>query len=193
MGGKGSGNRTKSNPFTAKKAENVDPDVNRRTIAYTRALMNLPDFDRGSVEETKARVNLFFDLCEEHGMRPLVGNFAAMLGMSKVELWNIVNGIYSGRELGVTPETALIYKNTLRFIESNFEQVLMDAKNPVSAIYYSKSNLGWREAPAETIITHKTEKPQLSGKTTAEIEAKYKALAGVVENVEDASGEQAQD
>lgn len=193
MGGKGSGNRTKSNPFVAKRADAIDPDTNIRSINYMRELAALPVYDRGDVDAVRERCSLYFDICEKHGMRPLVGPFAIAIDIDKMTLWQIANGQVSGVSLGVTPETRLIYKKVLQLIDANFENVLMDAKNPVPAIYYSKAALGWREAPAETIITHKTEKPQLSGKTTAEIEAKYKALAGVVENVEDAPGEQAQD
>lgn len=181
MGGKGSGNRTKSNPFVAKRADAVDPDTNSRTIRFTLALADMPPFDRGDEEQARQRVLDFFALCEKHGMRPLVGGFAVALGMDKVELWMIVNGQTSGAKLGVTPKTALIYKNALRLIESNFENVLMDAKNPVPAIFYSKAQLGWRDAPSETVITHRSEKPQLSGKTAEEIASKYKALAGVVD------------
>lgn len=184
MGGKGSGNSTPSNPFTAKKANQVDPDTNARTINYTLALSSLPPFDRGSVEETEERVRTYFDMCIEYGMRPLVGNFCVAMGISKSEMWKLANDERSGKALGITPETLSIYKKTLCLIDSNFEQVLMDAKNPVPAIFYAKSNFGWREAPTETVVTHRTQQPQLEGGTADEIAGRYLAAVGVDEEEE---------
>lgn len=58
---------------------------------------------------------------------------------------------------------------------------MSEAKNPVPSIFYAKSQLGWREAPNETIITHRSESPQLTGGTAEQIAEKYKAIAGVEE------------
>lgn len=178
MGGKGSGNRTKSNPFVAKRADMVDPDVNSRTIDFTLALRALPRINLGEEEEVEARTDEFFELCRSHGMRPLVGGFCVAMGMSKPEMWRIVNGETSGAKMGVTPATTEIFKNVLCLIDNNFEQVLFDAKNPVPAIFYSKSNLGWKEAPAETVITHRSEKPALEG-SVEEVAARYAEIVGV--------------
>lgn len=179
MGGKGSGNRTYSNPVVANKGSSVDPDSNRRTIAYTLALNDLPAIDRGEEEEARRRVEEFFALSAEHGMRPMVGGLAIAFKIDKVTLWRIANDIRSGSGCGFTPTTAAILKNALMLIDTNFEQLLMDAKNPVPAIFYTKSNLGWREAASETVITHRSEKPQLEGRTTAEIAAGIAELVGV--------------
>ena len=179
MGGKGSGNRTSSNPFNARKADAVDPDANARCIRYTRAIGALPDFDRGDPAQVSARIDLYFDMCVEHGMRPLVGNLCVAMGVSKPEMWQIANGERSGERLGFTKETAQMCKKVLCLIDSNFEQVLMDVKNPVPAIFYSKANLGWRDAPSETVVTHRTERPALEAGDPAEIAGRYLAAAGV--------------
>ena len=179
MGGKGSGNRTASNPFNARKADAVDPDSNARCIRYTRALGALPAFDRGDPAQVAARIDEYFDMCVEHGMRPLIGNFCVAMGCSKPEMWRLANGERSGAELGFTPETLEQCKKVLCMIDSNFEQVLMDVKNPVPAIFYSKANLGWRDAPSETVVTHRVERPALASGDPAEIAGRYLAAAGV--------------
>lgn len=179
MGGKGSGNRTNSNPFNARKADAVDPDANARCIRYTRALGALPDFDRGDPAQVSARIDEYFDMCVEHGMRPLVGNFCVAMGCSKPEMWKMVNGENSGARLGFTEETKYLCKKVLCLIDSNFEQVLMDVKNPVPAIFYSKANLGWRDAPSETVVTHRTERPAIAEGDSAEIAGRYLAAVGV--------------
>lgn len=181
MGGKGSGNRGYSNTFKANSPAAVDPDSNARTIEFTKALYKLPDFDRGDVGAMDSRIDEFFSICREHSMRPMVGGLALAMSMSKAELWRIVNDVASGSRLGFTPATIERVKKAVIFIDTNFEQLLMDARNPVPAIFYAKSNLGWREAPSETVVTHRSEKPQLEGGTADQIAGKYLAAVGVEE------------
>ena len=184
MGGKGSGNRSYSNTFKANSPAAVDPDSNARTIEFTNALYKLPDFDRGDVAAMDSRIDEFFSICREHSMRPMVGGLALAMSMSKSELWRIVNDVASGSRLGFTPETIERVKKAVIFIDTNFEQLLMDARNPVPAIFYAKSNLGWREAPTETVVTHRTQNPQLEGGTADEIAGRYLAAVGVDEEEE---------
>ena len=179
MGGKGSGNRTASNSMIANRAENVDPDANRRRIAYINALRKLPEVNLGEEEEVEERIDLFFEMCADHGMQPLVGNLAANFGMSYGYFKEVINGERPANNLGVTPQTLILLKKAYAFINVNYEQTLTTAKNPIPWIFLGKATLGWREAPNETVVTHKTESPQLSGKTRDEIAAKYKAIAGV--------------
>ena len=171
MGGKGSG--------VAAGARNrgyIDPEFNSRSIAFTRKISSLPKIDFGNPDEMNARFDEFLDYCDEYSIRPLVGNFALAFGMNKRTLWDILNDERSGVKMGFTPETTLLLKSFYVVIESNFEQLLTDANNPVPNIYYSKAILGWREAASETIVTHRSER-QLTG-TVEEVAAKYAAIAG---------------
>lgn len=178
MGGKGSG--TKS-PFAANKPSAVDPDSNARTIAFTMELYKLPEIDNGDTDAVAARIDEFFEICGRHQMRPMVGGLALTFKMDKSTLWRMVNDVRGSSRLGFTDSTKAMLKNALIFIDTNFEQLLMDARNPVPAIFYTKSNLGWREAPTETVVTHRSDSPRLSGKTPEQIAGEYKALAGAVE------------
>lgn len=178
MGGKGSGNRNFS-------ADNTDPELNSRSLAMTRALLALPKIDLGSVDEINARMDEYFDLCNKYQIRALVGNFALALKTDKSTLGKIFRGDTSGVTLGFTPETIALLKSYYVSIESNFEQMLVDSKTPVAGIYYTKAMLGWRETPNETIVTHRSDSPRLEGGDTKQIAGKYKAIAGVVEDVED--------
>lgn len=178
MGGKGSG--TKS-PYAANKPSAVDPDSNSRTIAFTMELYKLPSIDNGSEDAVSSRIDEFFAICSSHGMRPMAGGLALSLGMDKSTLWRMANDVTVGGRLGFTPSTCALVKSAVIFIDTNFEQLLMDARNPVPAIFYAKSNLGWREAPSETVVTHRSEKPQLEGGTADQIAGKYLAAVGVEE------------
>ena len=117
-------------------------------------------------------------------MRPMVGGVGLDLKVDESNLWKVVNGVSHGGGSGFTPASIEIVKTTLVAIDTNFEQLLMDARNPVPAIFYSKSNLGWREAPTETVVTHRTQNPQLEGGTADEIAGRYLAAVGVDEEEE---------
>lgn len=180
MGGKGSGNRTRSNPNVAKRADMVDPDVNAAVIDYMQALWKLPEVDLSKEEEVEERIDLFFDMCREYGRRPLVGNLALNFGMSPDYFKHVV--LYEdspAKNRGLTQKSKLLLKKAYCFINSTFEQVMLNAKNPVPFIYYTKAQLDWREAPNETVITHKTETPRLSGGSQKEIEARYAEIVGI--------------
>ena len=176
-----SGNRTKSNPNVAKRAENVDPDMNSRVIDYTLAISNLPKIDMSDEDQVRARVNEFFRMCSDYGMRPLVGNLALSFNMSKPTLWRILSGASRPTYLKLTDATTEILKNAYWMVESSFEQILADSKNSVPLIYYSKAAMDWREAPNETVITHRRDDEKRLSGSADEVASKYAALVGVEE------------
>jgi hypothetical protein len=146
--------------------------------------MALPPFDRGDNEAMQERINLFFDMCEQYKLRPLVNSFALALGIHRSTLWRLVTDVNEGVRLGFTPETIATVKNAYNLIESVFEHTVTSSKTPVGGIFYGKAMLGWTEAPKETVITHRSEKPSLTGGTIEQIAAKYRALAGVTNDDE---------
>lgn len=167
MGGKGSGSWT----------QEIDVSANRRSIGLTRSLYKLPPVDRTDPDAIMDRFDEYLDLCDEYRMRPLVGNYAVAYGLLKQELFAVLTGQTMS---GFTSETIKVLKYQYNLVESNFEQSLIESKNPVPGIYYSKAQLGWRETASETVITHRREEsPQLSGQTADEIAAKYAQIVGV--------------
>lgn len=172
MGGKGSGKHTNAGWA-------VNEDSNRKTIAYTTALNSLPPIDLGDPEAFAGRVDEFMRISADTGMRPMVGGLALAIGVSRRMLNAVLSGERSGARLGFTPETKLLLQKAMDLVEANFEQLLTDARNPVPFIFYAKANLGWKEAAAETVVTHREERPQLDGKTAEEIAGRYLAAAGV--------------
>lgn len=148
---------------------------NFRNIEYTMTLMHLPLLDRSDLRAVSGRIDFFFRLTAQKGMKPMLGGFAIALGLTKFQLREVYSGVSMH---GFTQETLAAINCAMASLEANFEQVLMSSKQPIPAIFYAKSNLGWHEAN-ETVITHRTETPQLSGKTTAELAQKYLAAAGI--------------
>lgn len=170
MGGKGSGQWTR----------NQDENANKRSIALTRRVMRLQKPDYGSAESMDAQFEAYLDLCDEHEVRPLIGSLALAFKLDKRRMWEFLNSPKQAFELGFNAETLRQFQNFYSIVEANFEQALVESRNPVPAIYYSKAQLGWRETPTETVVTHRREEsPQLSGGTADEIAAKYAQIVGV--------------
>lgn len=170
MGGKGSG----------RWARNQDENANKRSIALTRRIMRLPAPDYGSPESMNDQFEAYLDLCDEHEVRPLIGSLSLAFKLDKHTMWGFLNNSKQAFELGFNAETLALMKNFYCIVEANFEQALVESRNPVPAIYYSKAQLGWRETPTETVVTHRREEsPQLSGGTADEIAAKYAQIVGV--------------
>lgn len=184
MGGKGSGGYRRNalprdaNPIVqANDPCSVDPDQNRRAIAFGKALMDLPDPDLSDAAAIRERFYAYLDMCGEHGVRPLVAGISMALGMSRHALKGIAVGDprYKAYK-GLTTEGAAFVQKIYEFLEIHWEDRFMEDKgNPVKYIFMGKNLFGYKDQ-AERVVTHVEEKKELP--TADEVAAKYAAMAG---------------
>ncbi|MEC4272944.1 hypothetical protein VJ923_07220 [Adlercreutzia sp. R25] len=185
MGGKGSGGYRRnalpreSNPIVqGNDPLNVDPDQNRRAIAFGRALMGLPDVDLSDAPAVEERFFLYLDMCDRHGVRPLVSGIIMALGLgSKQALRGIATGDpHFAKYRGVTPETVRVIQKIYEFLEIHWEDRFMeDSGNPVKYIFMGKNHFGYKDQ-AERVVHHVDERKALQ--TPEEVAEKYRAMAG---------------
>lgn len=178
MGGKGSGNPA----LKAVKAENVDPDDNRRVIAFLNEFRKLPRVDFSSLEAVEERTDLFLEKCAEHGMRPLLVNYALALGIDRYTLLRIRQG--DERVVrGITPETRLALKKTAALIEATLANQLVTAKSGQVGLIFALKQHGWKDSVEITTSAGDDRQSAArmleSGKTPEEVAAYYLAAAGV--------------
>ena len=145
MGGPGSGRKPgfkgcnvppDKNPVVqAADPSNVDRAVNSAVMAFGRDIMAFeePDFsDAESIEDAFCR---YLDMCEKHGIRPMVTSMSNAFGMTRRDLWGIVTGdtIYRNWRGGIlTPESISVLQKSYNFLNTAWETYLMTEKgNPV--------------------------------------------------------------
>ncbi len=204
MGGKGSGGprygkdgRKAQTPMVqAADPSNVDREVNSRVMAFGKDLMGFepPDFaDAASVER---RFFDYLDLCDRHGIRPMVTSMANAFGMNRKELYYIA--VDDKRARGwrgglLTPESRAIIKKSYEFLNTAWETYLMCEKgNPVKWIFMGKNYFGMKDQ-SERVEVRMDVSPELPA--PEEVVAKYAAMVGRPqpelvrpESVEDADG-----
>lgn len=199
MGGKGSGGRRdgfgrKDNPAYQKAdASNVDVSVNSRVMRFGKALMALDPPDYSDPESVRERVMLYLDLCDEHGVRPMVMGLASALCMTRQALWGVVNGDpkYRGWR-GVTRSSTDVLQKAYNFLQVSWENYLMEEKgNPVKWLFLAKNYFGYED---QTVRITRQEDERAALPSAEEVARKYAMRAGreapaleaVVEDVVDA-------
>lgn len=205
MGGKGSGGpryrkdgKKPNTPMVqAADPSNVDRELNSRVLAFGKDLMRFepPDFaDAASVEQ---RFFDCLDLCDAHGVRPMVTSMANAFGITRQELQRIA--VNDKRAAGwhggvLTPESRSVMQKSYQFLNTAWESYLMGEKgNPVKWIFMGKNYFGMKDQ-SERVEVRMDVSPELPA--PEEVAAKYAAMVGrpqpelvQPESVEDAEPE----
>lgn len=184
MGGKGSGRRPggpgvpkEKNPLLqAKDPACVDRDANSRSIALARDVYSMPPVDLKDAEAVEARIFEYLDLCDAHGVKPLVTGLANSLGIGRQELYRIGQGDERCMVTKLTDKSRLAVKKAYELFEQIWEGNLAQEKgNPVKWIFLGKNHFGYRDQKEQTIV-HREEQATLP--SPEEAAAKYAALVG---------------
>lgn len=184
MGGKGSGGYRKNalprdkNPVVQMQDPlAVDADENRRAIAFGRALLGLEMPDLSDLEEVRGRFDMYLDMCDENGVRPLVAGVAMAYGMDRRAFRGIASGDpHYAKYKGVTSEVVRFFQKIYEFLEVYWENGFMEETgNPVKHIFYAKNHFGYTDQ-AERIVRHVEERRELP--TAEEVADKYRKMAG---------------
>ena len=187
MGGKGSGGaryrkdgKKPNTPMVqAADPSNVDREVNSAVMAFGKDIMafEAPDFsDAASVEDAFYR---YIDMCERHGIRPMVTSMANAFGMNRRELYGIAVGDSKFRNWRggiLTPESILVIQKSYNFLNTAWETYLMCEKgNPVKWLFLGKNYFGMKDQ-TERVEVRMDLTPQLPN--PEDVAAKYAAMVG---------------
>ena len=185
MGGKGSGNRhpkpvpRDKNPVVyANDARNVDPDTNRASVLFGKALFELTEepVDLADPEAVKQRFYDFLDLCEENKLRPMMTGLAMAMAITPSQLSALGRGDEQVLSRRLTAKSRLVLKKAYDFMQVNWENNLQAEKgNPVKWLFLGKNWYGMRDQ-TERVVTHRDE--GLSLPSAEETAAKYAAMVG---------------
>lgn len=161
-------------------ADGGDPESTRAAMRFGRVLMGLEPVDLSDEEALGERLDLFFELCEEHNLRPMVTGLALALGVDANKLRAISRGDKRYEHYrGVTPAGRAKLQKAYEFLEYFLEAKLeLEKGNPVKWFFLAKNHFGYTDK-AERITHVVEEQPTLPD--PEELEAKYSALVSPLE------------
>lgn len=183
MGGKGSGNPHpgpvpyEKNPVAQNNAKEVDVKVNSMGIAMTKDLMLLPDIDFNDPDAIINRYFEYLELCDKHGLKPMVAGMAFAYGINRHVFGGIARDdkkYANWRQLST--ECRAVIKKVYESLEQLWETYLVEEKgNPVKWIFLGKNHFSYKDQ-AERVVRTIDETPQLASPSA--VASKYKAMVG---------------
>ena len=91
--------------------------------------------------ELRERIDLFFQFCQDKGLRPGVESLCLSIATDRTTFWKWCQG------MGCDDERAQIASRARQFISCFLEQSHLQGKlNPASAIFLSKNWMGYRDS-----------------------------------------------
>ena len=151
---------------------------NTKYILSAMSLWELPKVDLKDAEQVKERTDTYFSMMAEQNMKPTVIGYAMALGISRKDLWAIVNDQpYNGvTRYDLPPEPVNLIKKGYRTMEYLWESYMQNgAVNPVSGIFLGKNHYGYKDQQETVVVT-----PNLLGDGADQKQLEQRYLDSVV-------------
>lgn len=135
---------------------NAKPGDMTKYLNLNQELYNLPDIDLRNPDEVLNRLNEYFNIFAKYDTKPTVAAMAMALGMSRQNLYSIVNGNNNGGngyKNNLPRAVAYTIKKAYILLENLHENYMMDGKvNPVTGIFMAKNHYGYVDK-TEHVVT----------------------------------------
>lgn len=152
---------------------NATPDEISAITEFNFLLSQLPPVNLDNEDEIRERVEEYWRLTIEHGMRPGVAGLCLALGISR-STW-VSWG--SGR----TRSYRDLVERVRSLLESQNEQLMVSGKmNPIVGIFLSKANFGYKE-DNQLLIRTEQNNSMSNARTIEEIAARYREQEKIAE------------
>ena len=119
----------------------AEPGDNAKYTRHNLMLFQLAPISVEDEAETAERTATYFDICSQNDMKPSVAGYALALGISRVELWNLVTGTR------VKPAGVInVLKRAYYMLNAQLEDYMQNGKvNPVTGIFLSKNHFAYQD------------------------------------------------
>jgi hypothetical protein len=165
--------KNRNSPVIGMNGYNLEPGDNTKFLTMQLELFNLEPIDKRDAEQVAQRLNEFFGIFAKYDVKPTVAGLALSLGMSRQELWAIVNNKPlggSGYKSTLPPETANLIKKTYSIMEGLWEGYMVSGKlNPVTGIFLGKNHYGYQDKQDVVVTPNK----QVEEYSADEIKQRY--------------------
>ena len=166
--------RRVGNPALTGDAITATPSENAMYIEQSLRLFNLPTIDLHDPDAVQSRINEYFDIVNEYGMKPTVAGLGlALNGMDRQTLWELRTGNYRNGTVpyNLPPAVTDLIKKTYKLMENMWEGYMQNGKiNPVSGIFLGKNNYGYQDK-TEYVLT--PNQPSASDLTERQLLERY--------------------
>ena len=151
---------------------NAKPGDMTRYINLNAELYNLPDIDTRNHDEVLNRLNEYFNIFAKYDTKPTVAGMAMALGMSRQNLYSIVNGNDSGGN-GYKNNLPRAITDTIKkayiLLENLHENYMMDGKvNPVTGIFMAKNHYGYVDKTEHVVTPNQRSEEEYSAEEIRE-------------------------
>ena len=119
----------------------AEPGDNAKYTRHNLMLFQLAPISFEDEAETAEWTATYFDICSQNDMKPSVAGYALALGISRVELWNLVTG------KRVKPAGVInVLKRAYYMLNAQLEDYMQNGKvNPVTGIFLSKNHFAYQD------------------------------------------------
>lgn len=161
----------------AKTSPAVRGDGNAKSIALIQEMIGWGKADLSQPKEVAERIDRFFKLMARHNSKPLVAGLAQSLGLTRNQLYCIVNNItMNTKDYHVAEESRELIKEAYSLLEVAFEYVFTNGNiNPVAGIFLAKNHFGYRDQQ-EVVVAPKN----ILGQTEDQAKLEERLLASIV-------------
>jgi len=127
--------------------ENTEPGDNARFLRMARVSMSLPPIDISDAKQVEARINQYFDFCEENDRKPNMVGMANWLGVDRDTLTLWKKGDYR-RETHFG-----LIKKYVEMLEELWVDYMQNGKmNPASGIFLGKNMFQYKDVQ-DVVVT----------------------------------------
>ena len=124
---------------------------NRKFLEHALAVRQMGKVDLKDAYAVKERTEEYFQMCLEEDLKPTLSGYAASLGCTTAQLYDIRNDLSH-----VDTKEAEIIKGAYQLLEQLWEDYMLNGKvNPVSGIFMAKNQFSdmYRDSK-EVIVKH---------------------------------------
>lgn len=130
-----------------KNSLSPDPDFMRKVLSHARKCQALPKIDLSDAEAVRARINLYFDMCMENGVRPGVEGLCNALHTTRRTLCNWANGY---TRTSSDHQAAVVEARQL--LADLMEQYMLNGEiNPVAGIFLASNQFDYDRNATVTV------------------------------------------
>lgn len=162
--------KIRKRPDSQVKADSAE--VNSEYLSHNLRLMQLPALTiHSDAAELRKRVNEYFNICDQDGMRATIAGLSLALGIDRRRLWEISSG--KSNATGIGQETREVIARAYQLINSQIEGMMIAGQSaPIPSIFLLKAQFNYEDTHKIEITNGKLEDE--AGQTVEELDKKYR-------------------
>lgn len=147
-------------PVIGTNGFNITPDDANKITSVTLRLMKMKPIDVNDYDAVEKRLEEYFLIYAEQGLKPTVSGMASALGHSRQWLYGVVNNaVVAGNGFipKLKPDITNLIRKCYQALEEQWENYMLNGKiNPVSGIFFGTNHYKYQNR-AEHVISPQKE------------------------------------